>query len=141
MLFIQGAISADFIMRQIEKIQSESNPGAYSLFAGQVRPDVHEKGTVMGIDYTAYEKMAEHKAEELRSLITEKHNLTSVCIYHSIGFVKAGEISLVVITASKHRKAAIEGCSELVELIKTELPVWGREVYDDNQYKWKENNP
>jgi molybdopterin synthase catalytic subunit len=27
----------------------------------------------------------------------------------------------------------------VVERIKKELPIWGKELFDDNQYQWKEN--
>ena len=60
-------------------------------------------------------------------------------IYHSLGKVNVGGISLFVFTSSKHRKPAIEACSELVERIKKELPVWGKEMFEDESYIWKQN--
>jgi molybdopterin synthase catalytic subunit len=60
-------------------------------------------------------------------------------VYHSLGPVKAGEISLFVFTSSPHRKAAIDACEEVVERIKKELPVWGREVFEDASFQWKKN--
>jgi len=62
-------------------------------------------------------------------------------VYHSLGIVKAGEISLFVFTSSAHRKAAIDACEETVERLKAELPVWGKELLTDNTYVWKENSP
>jgi molybdopterin synthase catalytic subunit len=61
-------------------------------------------------------------------------------IYHSLGKVNAGEICLFVFTSSAHRKAAIDACEEVVERIKKELPIWGRELFEDDTYQWKENN-
>jgi molybdopterin synthase catalytic subunit len=60
-------------------------------------------------------------------------------IYHSLGKVHAGEISLFVFTSSPHRKAAIVACEEIVERIKKEAPVWGKEIFEDETYVWKEN--
>jgi molybdopterin synthase catalytic subunit len=34
---------------------------------------------------------------------------------------------------------AIEACNELVEAIKFELPIWGKEIYQDQSIVWKEN--
>ncbi|MEP6513634.1 MAG: molybdenum cofactor biosynthesis protein MoaE, partial [Parafilimonas sp.] len=59
--------------------------------------------------------------------------------HHSLGRVEAGEISLFVFTSSPHRNAAIEACNEMVERIKSELPVWGKELFADETYQWKEN--
>ena len=55
-------------------------------------------------------------------------------VYHSLGVVKAGEISLFVFTSSAHRRAAIDACNEVVERIKNELPVWGKEIFEDETY-------
>jgi molybdopterin synthase catalytic subunit len=54
-----------------------------------------------------------------------------------LGKVEAGEISLFVFTSSAHRKAAIDACNETVERIKAELPVWGKELFEDETYQWK----
>ena len=77
---------------------------------------------------------------EIRESIFEKYELTCLHVYHSLGMVKAGEISLFVFTSSAHRKAAIDACEELVERIKKELPVWGKEIFEDSSYQWKQNH-
>ena len=94
----------------------------------------------MAIDYTAYEEMALQQAFEIREAVFAKYPLTCMHIYHSMGEVKTGEICLFVFTSSKHRKAAMQACDELVERIKAELPIWGKELIDDNTSVWKENN-
>ncbi|MBP8943423.1 MAG: molybdenum cofactor biosynthesis protein MoaE, partial [Saprospiraceae bacterium] len=54
--------------------------------------------------------------------------------------VPTGEISLFVFTSSVHRKPAIDACAAMVERIKKELPVWGKELLPDQSHIWKENN-
>jgi molybdopterin synthase catalytic subunit len=44
-----------------------------------------------------------------------------------------------VFASAVHRKEAMAACEEVVERIKKELPIWGKELFDDNQYQWKEN--
>jgi molybdopterin synthase catalytic subunit len=58
-------------------------------------------------------------------------------IYHSLGRVNAGEISLFVFTSSVHRRAAIEACDYLVERIKREVQVWGKELVSGGDDDWK----
>ena len=84
--------------------------------------------------------MALEKMHEIREAIFEKYELTCMHVYHSLGKVKAGEISLFVFTSSAHRRAAIDACNEIVERIKKELPVWGKEIFEDETYQWKVNN-
>lgn len=139
-IFVQGAIDPAFISDSIAKHSTKKNIGAHSIFLGQIREDLVESKTVQAIEYTAYEEMALEKMHEIREEIFAKYDLTCMHIHHSLGIIKTGEICLFVFTSSKHRKAAMESCDEVVERIKKELPVWGREVFEDDSHQWKINN-
>jgi len=138
-IFVQGSITASFIADSIQKHSSKTDIGGHSIFLGQVRADKIDDKEVASIDYTTYEEMALEKMHLIREDIFTKYDLTCMHVYHSLGNVKAGEISLFVFTSSAHRKAAIDACEETVEKIKAELPVWGKELFADETYQWKEN--
>ena len=138
-IFVQGPISPESIAKSIANHSSKTDIGGHSIFLGQVRADEKEGGKVTGIEYTAYEDMALEKAFEIREAIFAKYPLSCMHIYHSLGEVKVGEICLFVFTSSKHRKAAMQACDELVERIKAELPVWGKEILDTDHHVWKVN--
>ena len=139
-IFVTGAISASFIAEKIQAHQDKLNIGGHSIFLGQVRADDIENKIVTAIDYTSYEELALEQMSQVREETFSKYDLTCMHIYHSLGKVKAGEICLFVFTSSPHRKAAIDACEEVVERIKKELPIWGRELFEDDTYQWKENN-
>lgn len=138
-IFVHGAISSEKVATSIQNHSSKTNIGAHSIFLGQVRADEKEGSRVRAIEYTAYEEMALQKAFEIREEIFDKYPLTCMHIYHSLGEVKAGELCLFVFTSSGHRKAAIDACEELVERIKKEVPVWGKELMENEASTWKEN--
>lgn len=138
-IFQPGPITAEKIATSIQNHSSKTDIGAHSIFLGQVRADEKQGSRVRAIDYTAYEEMALEKAHEIREGIFQKYSLTCMHIYHSLGEVKAGEVCLFVFTSSKHRKPAIEACEELVERIKKELPIWGKELLESEQEEWKVN--
>jgi molybdopterin synthase catalytic subunit len=138
-IFIQGAIDPTFISDSIAKHAAKKNIGGHSIFLGQVRADLIDDKEVSAIEYTAYEEMALAKMHEIRELIFAKYPLTCMHVYHSLGRVRAGEICLFVFTSAAHRKEAIDACEETVESIKAELPIWGKEVFVDETYQWKEN--
>jgi molybdopterin synthase catalytic subunit len=138
-IFVQGAIATQFIAESIQKHSTKTNIGGHSIFLGQVRSDAINHKTVTAIEYTAYEKMALEKMHQIREAIFEKYELICLHVYHSLGIVKAGEICLFVFTSAEHREAAITACKEIVERIKSELPVWGKEILEDASYQWKEN--
>jgi molybdopterin synthase catalytic subunit len=139
-IFVQGAISSEKIGTSIQHHSSKTEIGAHSIFLGQVRTDEKEGKKVKSIEYTAYKEMALEKAFEIREEVFEKYPLICMHIYHSLGEVKSGEICLFVFTSSAHRKAAIDACEELVERIKTELPIWGKEIFENNEESWKVNS-
>jgi molybdopterin synthase catalytic subunit len=138
-IFIQGAISPEFISDSIAKHATKKEIGAHSIFLGQVRADTIDAKTIESIEYTTYEEMALEKMAEIREEIFAKFDLTCLHVYHSLGIVKTGEICLFVFTSSRHRKNAIDGCEELVERIKKELPVWGKEIMGEGDHQWKIN--
>jgi molybdopterin synthase catalytic subunit len=139
-IFIDGAISPSFISESIGKHSAKKNIGAHSIFLGQVRDDVIDGKKVTAIDYSCYREMAENKIDEIRKTAFEKFSLMCLHIHHSLGKVYTGEISLFVFTSSIHRKDSIDSCEYLVNRIKNEVPIWGKECYDEGDYKWKINS-
>lgn len=139
-IFVQGPIAPAFIAESVQKHTERTDIGGHSIFLGQVRADRIDGKTVSAIEYTSYEEMALEKMHAIREEIFSKYELTCMHVYHSLGKVAAGEISLFVFTSSVHRKPAIAACGDLVERIKAELPVWGKELFEDQTFQWKENN-
>lgn len=137
--FVNGAIGQALIGERIASFGQQTQIGAHSIFLGQVRKDVLDNKDVLAIDYSTYIEMAEEVAAKIVEECTAKFKLQGLEIVHSLGAVKAGEICLFVIAASKHRKNAIEGCAETVERIKQDLPVWGKEILQDDSHQWKVN--
>jgi molybdopterin synthase catalytic subunit len=164
-IFVQGPISPQLVADCLAKHSEQTEIGAHSLFLGQVRsdamgtPDADPRSTpdtdaqstpdatstdplaqdrVKAIHYTAYEEMALEKMQEIRDSLFERYPLTCLHVYHSLGLVPTGAISLLVFTSAPHRRAAIDACTELVESIKAHLPIWGQEL-SDNLSHWKIN--
>jgi molybdopterin synthase catalytic subunit len=137
--FIQGPISPEFIGNSIAKHSTKKEIGAHAIFLGQVRNDEINGKVVQAINYTTYQAMADKEFHKIREAAFEKYPLTCMHIYHSLGEVKAGEICLFVFTSSKHRIAAQEAVAQIVEHIKANVPIWGKEVFEDESYVWKEN--
>ncbi len=138
-VFREGAISPNFIADSIAKHQSKTQIGAHDIFLGQVRADNIDGKTVTAIEYTAYEEMANLKFHEIRENTFSKFDITCMHIYHSLGKVGVGEICLFVFVSSPHRRTAFEALEYCVEEIKAEVPVFGKELFEDDSYQWKVN--
>ena len=139
-VFTEGPISPSFIADSIAKHGTKIEIGGHSLFLGQVRADKINGKEVTAIEYTAHREMAEEILYTIREETFQKFDITCMHIYHSLGLVKAGEISLFVFTSAIHRREALDACDWIVERIKKEAPVWGKEILDNHTYSWKTNS-
>jgi len=139
-VFKEGAISSEFIANAIANHQSKTGIGAHTIFLGQVRADVVNKKTVTAIDYTAYEEMANTKFHEIREAAFDKFDLNCMHIYHSLGKVNTGEICLFVFVSSPRRKEVFPAIEFIVEEIKANVPVFGKEIFEDESHQWKVNS-
>lgn len=137
---MEGAIPPSFIADSIAKHASKTGIGGHNIFLGQVRADDIEGKKVSAIEYTSNVEMALEKMHEIRESIFAKFEITCMHVHHSLGKVNAGELCLFVFTSSKHRKVAIDACTECVEKIKAELPIWGKELFEGEGYQWKVNS-
>jgi molybdopterin synthase catalytic subunit len=102
--------------------------GAVVDFFGVVRT-IEEERFIDGIEYEAFEAMAERQLSMIAIQASEKYELPLVMIHHRIGFVRAGEASLFVRVAARHRRAALDGCGEIIERLKISVPIWKHPVY------------
>lgn len=136
----EGPLTTEQLSRLMSLMKDRSDTGGHSLFIGQVRADIVNGKSVTAIEYSAYESMVNVEAERIIAQIkTEFSDVKTIEILHSTGIVKAGEVSLAVMVSAGHRHQAIQACSKTVELIKERLPVWKKELFEDNSHIWKEN--
>ena len=138
-IFIEGPIDPTFVAESIAKHTIKTNIGGHSIFLGQIREDSINDKKVWSIEFTAYQEMALEKSHEIREEIITKYGLTCAHIYHSLGNINVGEICLFVFTSAPYRKEAIDACDEMVDRIKKEVPLWGKEILEDRSHTWKEN--
>ena len=138
-ILVKGPITSD-LLNQIIAETNQGNIGAQSIFLGQVRNDVLNGNKVSEMDYSAYEEMVYIEANKIFEKIKIKYkDLKKIYIRHSVGKVKVGEHSLFVLIACGHRREAFKAVEETVDLIKEMLPVWKKEILDDGDHVWTEN--
>ena len=137
--FLNGPITPDFISNSIYKHQIKHNIGAHNIFLGQVRKDNIESNVVSAIEYSAYEEMANKKITDIRESTFEKFDLTCLHIYHSLGVVEVGQIGFFVFVSSSRRKNVYNATQFIVDRIKNSVPIFGKEIFENNEYNWKVN--
>jgi molybdopterin synthase catalytic subunit len=133
-----GPITKETISQIIEKMSCKTDCGGLSMFLGQVRADETEGKKVKAIEYSAFVELVNVEAEKIINKICyEFGDVKSIDIIHSTGVVRAGEISLLVMVSAGHRHPAMQACAKTVELLKEKLPVWKKEIFEDDTHLWK----
>jgi molybdopterin synthase catalytic subunit len=103
--------------------QIDAAAGARVDFQGIVR-GCEEEREIEGIDYEAYQAMAEHQLKRIAEQAAIQFDLRSVIIHHRIGFVAVGEPSLFMRVCSGHREAAFQAGRWIVDELKKKVPIW-----------------
>jgi molybdopterin synthase catalytic subunit len=99
--------------------------GAVVDFLGVVRR-LEDGREIEGIDYEAHKGMAEHQLELIAQRAAKQFGLTKVIVHHRIGFVRAGEVSLLLQVKAPHRAEAFEAGKWIVNELKKKVPIWKR---------------
>lgn len=145
-IFVEGSIDPAFIATSIAKHATRMDIGAHEIFLGQVRADEHRSSnidvrSVSAIEYTTYREMALERMTAIREeAFAQWPSMTCLHVHHSLGTIKAGELCFMVFASAPHRAAAREAVAWVVDRIKAELPIFGKEILSDNGHLWKNNS-
>ncbi|MBF0697294.1 molybdenum cofactor biosynthesis protein MoaE [Actinomyces bowdenii] len=132
------AISAEELAAQV----CHAAAGAVVTFSGVVRD--HDQGRgVTGIEYSAHPTAGEVVARIAAQVAAgcgagaeAEARVTALGLVHRVGELAVGETALAVAVSAPHRAQAFAVCSELVEEVKRQLPVWKRQYFTDGTSQW-----
>lgn len=114
----------------------DASAGAATSFVGRVRDhDPDAAGAVVALEYSAHPD-----AEAALRGIAERAaagTRARVAVSHRIGRLAVGDVAVVIAVSSPHRAEAFDVCRAVIETIKTDLPVWKRQVEADGRTAWK----
>ena len=106
--------------------------GAVTTFEGIVR-EQNLGRKVAYLVYDAYIPMAEAEMERIAVEAEQKWGSMGVSMSHRTGRLEIGEVSIVVTVSSGHRKESFDACRYIVDQIKTRVPIWKKEVWEDGE--------
>ena len=111
---------------------ADERAGAVATFLGTVRERSRGRD-VVHLEYEAYEGMSEKVMAEIAESLRSKYDLCAVAITHRVGRVEIGETSVAVAVSAPHRQDALAACKEAIDTLKTEVPLWKKEVYEGGE--------
>jgi molybdopterin synthase catalytic subunit len=121
--------------RTVAEVESELSPstihGADLRFHGVVR-DLEEGRPIAGIDYSHYESMALNELRRIGESMASDFPEHRALVHHVVGFVPAGEASLLIRVQTTHSASAFEISREYLRRIKLTVPVWKKPVFEED---------
>jgi len=158
---VHAVLSAEPISvdQAIAAVESDT-AGAVVSFSGVVRN--HDGGKpVRRLSYSAHPTAHQVMADVVAALVAEQPRAGSaersdagqagaggtgsaagqgqpvrIWAAHRIGMLEIGDPALVCAVSAAHRGQAFEVCSELVDRIKAQVPIWKEQFFSDGTVEW-----
>jgi molybdopterin synthase catalytic subunit len=145
---VNAVLSAEPISvdQAIAAVESDT-AGAVVSFSGVVRN--HDGGkAVQRLSYSAHPTAHQVMADVVARLVAEQQADTSggedgpssrpvrIWAAHRIGMLEIGDPALVCAVSAAHRGQAFAVCSELVDRIKEQVPIWKEQFFTDGTVEW-----
>jgi len=110
--------------------EGRTDIGAIVTFTGTVR-DGSADNPLVSMTLEHYPGMTESELARIEKEANERWRLQGVLIIHRFGELKPGDNIVLVVTASRHRQAAFDAASFLMDFLKTNAPFWKKETGPD----------
>ena len=110
--------------------------GAVASFIGFCRA---ENGAVGRLELEHYPGFTEAAITRIAETALRRHGLIDLLAIHRVGAIAAGEAIVLVAASSAHRMSALSAVSEVMDYLKTEAPIWKKEV-GAGRARWVEPN-
>ena len=119
-----------------EVFAAVTDPGAggIALFVGTVREQDGGRG-VTGLGYTAHPSVL----DDLRAVAEEvvaAHPVRALAAVHRVGDLAVGDLAVVVGVSCPHRGDAFAAARMLIDELKSRVPIWKHQVFDDGGDEW-----
>ena len=118
-----------------QTISENSGIGARSVFEGTVR-DTNDGHDVKKLEYECYESLAMKEGSKILGEAIEKFGLIDAFCIHRIGTLEVGETAVIIVATSGHRNEAFKGCRYIIDEVKSRVPIWKKEHYQDGETEW-----
>lgn len=128
---VKSAIDVNALLSEV----SSDGCGASTLFVGTVR-NVNDGKQVNGIEYTAYDSMAEAEMRRIVSEAASRFETDHIALEHRLGYLELGEASVAIAVAHPRRTPALDASRFIIEELKRRVPIWKREHYVDGTRDW-----
>jgi len=130
---VEGPFDVDAILAAI----GTDDSGATVSFLGTVRDHAEDLDDVVGLEYSAYEAMAERRLEDIATGLRADHpQVRGIALLHALGSLSVGDHTILIAVSAPHRAEAFAACQAALESVKAQVPVFKRETTAQGRHRW-----
>ncbi len=111
-----------------QNIDKTHSVGAIYSFVGLVRSIGQQGQPIDVLELEHYPGMTETKLRQIAGYAAQNWQLIGIDVCHRIGPMCPGDVIVHVIVGASHRQKAYEACGYVVEQLKSEIPLWKKEI-------------
>src|SRR5262249_43735878 len=121
-------VSLDEVVDEV----ASGEAGASGAFSGTARRP-SRRPPPEDAAFAAAAGMAEETMAKLATGLKERYEIHDIAIHHRVGRVEIGEPSVVIAVSAAHRRDALAACKDAIDILKVEVPLWKKEVYEGGE--------
>ena len=113
---------------------SGNEVGGVALFLGLVR-DHDDAKEVRELSYSAHPDAID-QLEEVVAAVAAQHPGSRLAAVHRTGDLAIGDIAVVVAAGCPHRDEAFVAARQLIDDLKSLVPIWKHQLFADGSDEW-----
>ncbi|MDP9222044.1 MAG: molybdenum cofactor biosynthesis protein MoaE [Actinomycetota bacterium] len=113
---------------------SAPTAGGIALFVGTIRAEDGGRD-VEGLGYSAHPSAQEALAA-VCATVAGRHEVIALAATHRVGDLVVGDLATVVAASSAHRADAFAAAKDLIDTLKSTVPIWKQQRFTDGGAEW-----
>lgn len=123
-------LSVDEVMAAVQ----DPSAGGSCVFVGTVRDSDHQRD-VSALSYSAHPTVV-GRLRDVAADVARRHPVTAVAAVHRTGDLAIGDLAVVVAVSAPHRGEAFDACRDLIDTLKSTVPIWKHQEFGDGSNEW-----
>jgi molybdopterin synthase catalytic subunit len=126
------ALSVDEVFAAV----GDDQAGGTTFFVGTVRDhDGRQDARVTGLSYSAH-PTAGAELRRVAEKVAAEFPVRALAAVHRVGDLAVGDIAVVVAVSCPHRGEAFAASRRLIDDLKSQVPIWKHQTFDDGAEEW-----
>ena len=123
------------LVAEVKRSPAAEYAGAIATFTGRVRArEDPEDDRTRYLEFEKYEGVADQRMRQIEDELAERAGVQEVRLHHRTGRVDDGEDIVFVVVLAGHREEAFSTVEDGINRLKDEVPLFKREVTEDETF-------